>query len=242
MSRSQTTDVSAKKPINHDREGKIAGLAVVIMAAGLGKRMRSKRAKVLHPVAGQEMVLYSVGLGLSVAGDRVAVVVGHQADLVRQVIDRSMLGKSSGSSIAIVEQREQLGTGHAVLQSRPVFAVGKRNAPSRYLILNGDTPLLREATVRELLRVHEMEHATVTVLTAVLADASGYGRVVRAHSAERSVSRIVEDRDADAEEQAIREINVGTYVVEGEFVRISDEEMKAAVDQMTELALETVTA
>jgi bifunctional UDP-N-acetylglucosamine pyrophosphorylase/glucosamine-1-phosphate N-acetyltransferase len=96
--------------------------------------------------------------------------------------------------------------------------VGKRGAPSRYLILNGDTPLLQEKTVRELLRVHEAERATVTVLTAVLADASGYGRVVRGHSAERGVSRIVEDRDANAEEQAIREVNVGTYVVDGEFL------------------------
>jgi bifunctional UDP-N-acetylglucosamine pyrophosphorylase/glucosamine-1-phosphate N-acetyltransferase len=84
--------------------------------------------------------------------------------------------------------------------------------------LNGDTPLLREATVRELLRVHEAERATVTILTAVLEDASGYGRVVRAHSAERGVSRIVEDRDANAEEQTIREINAGTYVVDGEFL------------------------
>ena len=219
MSRSQATEVSTvKKPVSHDQQGTIAGLAVVVMAAGLGKRMRSKQAKVLHPVAGQEMVLYSVGLGLRVAGDRVAVVVGHQADLVRQVIGRAMSGKSGGSSVAIVEQRKQLGTGHAVLQSRPVFAVGKRGAPSRYLILNGDTPLLQEKTVRELLRVHEAERATVTILTAVLADASGYGRVVRAHSAERTVSRIVEDRDANAEEQAIHEINVGTYVVDGEFL------------------------
>ena len=158
-----------KKPVSPDQQGKIAGLAVVVMAAGLGKRMRSKQAKVLHPVAGQAMVLYSVGLGLRVAGDRVAVVVGHQADLVRQVIARATSGKSGGSPVAIVEQREQLGTGHAVLQSRPVFAVGKRGAPSRYLILNGDTPLLQEKTVRELLRVHEAERATVTILTAVLA-------------------------------------------------------------------------
>jgi bifunctional UDP-N-acetylglucosamine pyrophosphorylase/glucosamine-1-phosphate N-acetyltransferase len=219
MRRPRATEVSTvKKPVSHDQQGTIAGLAVVIMAAGLGKRMRSKQAKVLHPVAGQAMVLYSVGLGLRVAGDRVAVVVGHQADLVRQVIGRATSGKSGGSPVVIVDQREQLGTGHAVLQSRPVFAVGKRGAPSRYLILNGDTPLLQEKTVRELLRVHEAERATVTVLTAVLADASGYGRVVRAHSAERSVSRIVEDRDANAEEQAIREVNVGTYVVDGEFL------------------------
>ncbi len=131
MRRPRATEVSTvKKPVSPDQQGKIAGLAVVVMAAGLGKRMRSKQAKVLHPVAGQAMVLYSVGLGLRVAGDRVAVVVGHQADLVRQVIDRATSGKSGGSPVAIVEQREQLGTGHAVLQSRPVFAVGKRGAPS----------------------------------------------------------------------------------------------------------------
>jgi bifunctional UDP-N-acetylglucosamine pyrophosphorylase/glucosamine-1-phosphate N-acetyltransferase len=219
MSRLRATKVlPVKKPVSHDLQGKIAGLAVVVMAAGLGKRMRSKQAKVLHRVAGQEMVLYSVGLGLRVAGDRMAVVVGHQADLVRQVIRRATSGTSGGVPVEIVEQREQLGTGHAVLQSRPVFEVGKRGAPSRYLILNGDTPLLQEKTVRELLCVHEAECATVTVLTTVLADASGYGRVVRANSVERGVSRIVEDRDADAEVQAIREINVGTYVVDGEFL------------------------
>jgi bifunctional UDP-N-acetylglucosamine pyrophosphorylase / glucosamine-1-phosphate N-acetyltransferase len=219
MSRSRTTEVSpVRKPVSHDWQGKMAGLAVIVMAAGLGKRMCSKQAKVLHPVAGQEMVLYSVGLGLRVAGDRVAVVVGHQADLVRQVIGRAVLGMSKCPAVAIVEQREQLGTGHAVLQSRPVFAEGKRDAPSRYLILNGDTPLLQEKTVRELLRVHEVERAAVSILTAVLEDARGYGRVVRAHSAERGVLRIVEDRDATAEEQAIHEINVGTYVVDGEFL------------------------
>ena len=218
MSRSRAAAVSTvKTPVRPDQQGKIAGLAVVVMAAGLGKRMRSKQAKVLHPVAGQAMVLYSVELGLSVAGDRVAVVVGHQADLVRQVIDRAMSGRSGGASVALVEQLEQLGTGHAVLQSRSAFAVGKRGAPSSYLILNGDMPLLQEATVRNLLRVHEAERATVTILTAVLEDASGYGRVVRAHGG-GGVSRIVEDCDANAEEQAVREINVGTYVVDGEFL------------------------
>ncbi|MGH7181772.1 MAG: bifunctional UDP-N-acetylglucosamine diphosphorylase/glucosamine-1-phosphate N-acetyltransferase GlmU [Nitrospiraceae bacterium] len=219
MRRPRATEVATvKKPVNPDLQGKIAGLAVVVMAAGLGKRMRSKQAKVLHRVAGQAMVLYSVGLGLRVAGDRVAVVVGHQADMVREVIGLATSGKRGSSPVAIVEQRQQLGTGHAVLQSRPVFAAGKRGAPSSYLILNGDTPLLQESTVRELLRVHEVNRATVTVLTAVLDNASGYGRVVRAHSVERGVSRIVEDRDANAEEQAIREVNVGTYVVDGEFL------------------------
>ncbi|MDE3218381.1 MAG: 2-C-methyl-D-erythritol 4-phosphate cytidylyltransferase, partial [Nitrospirota bacterium] len=111
MSRSRATEVSTvKKQAGPDLQGKIAGLAVIVMAAGLGKRMRSKQAKVLHSVAGQAMVLYSVGLGLRVARDRVAVVVGHQADLVRQVIDHATSGKSGGSPVAIVEQREQLGT------------------------------------------------------------------------------------------------------------------------------------
>ncbi|MCX5723282.1 MAG: NTP transferase domain-containing protein [Nitrospirae bacterium] len=216
MSRARATAAApVKRPV---RRGKVAGLAVVVMAAGLGKRMNSKQAKVLHPVAGQAMVLYSVGLGLRVAREPVAVVVGHQADLVRQVIDCATSGKSGGSPVAVVEQRKQLGTGHAVLQSRPVFGVGKRGAPSSYLILNGDTPLLQEGTVRELLRVHKAERATVTILTAVLDDASGYGRVVRTHSARQNVARIVEDRDANDAERAIREINVGTYVVDGEFL------------------------
>ena len=205
-----------KAPI--EMSSPVAGLGVVVMAAGLGKRMRSKQAKVLHQVAGHAMVLYAVNLGLRLAGDRVAVVVGHQGDRVRQVVDSATTDGQGRSRISIVEQRKQLGTGHAVLQSRPVFAVGKRGAPSWYLILNGDTPLLRETTVRELLRVHEAEHATVTILTTILEDVSGYGRVVRARSAGNSVSRIVEDRDATVEEQSIREINVGTYVVDGAFL------------------------
>src|SRR5215831_17961058 len=123
-----------------------AGLGVIVMAAGLGKRMRSKQAKVLHQVAGQAMVLYSVKLGLQVASDRLAVVVGHQNHQVRQVIETAISDTQRRSRLSIVEQREQLGTGHAVLQSRPVFAVGSRGAPARYLILNGDTPLLREET------------------------------------------------------------------------------------------------
>ncbi|HXH86934.1 MAG TPA: bifunctional UDP-N-acetylglucosamine diphosphorylase/glucosamine-1-phosphate N-acetyltransferase GlmU [Nitrospira sp.] len=188
------------------------------MAAGLGKRMQSKYAKVLHPVAGRPMVLYSVELGMRVADHRIAVVVGHQADRVRQVIKDATSGIHIHAPISIVEQREQLGTGHAVLQSRPVFAGSGQSVPTRYLILNGDTPLLRESTVRELLRIHEAEKATVTILTAILDDASGYGRVVRQTSAANHVLKIVEDRDADAREKSIREINVGTYVVDGEFL------------------------
>jgi bifunctional UDP-N-acetylglucosamine pyrophosphorylase/glucosamine-1-phosphate N-acetyltransferase len=163
------------------------------------------------------MVLYSVGLGLRVAGHRVAVVVGHQADRVRQAVEAATAATTGHLPVAIVEQREQLGTGHAVLQSRPIFAANKPTPPTSYLILNGDTPLLREETVRHLLRVHREQKATVTILTAVLDDAGGYGRVVRQQSG-GGVSRIVEDKDASQEEKAIKEINVGTYVVDGEFL------------------------
>src|SRR5215510_13343836 len=125
MNRSRAGEVSTrKKQVSSERQGKIAGLAVVVMAAGLGKRMHSRQAKVLHQVAGQAMVLYSVRLGLRVAGDRLAVIVGHQNDQVRQVIETAISDKQRRSRLSIVEQREQLGTGHAVLQCWPVFAVG----------------------------------------------------------------------------------------------------------------------
>ena len=201
------------------------GLGVIVMAAGLGKRMNSTQTKVLHHVAGQAMVLYAVDVALRLAGHRIAVVVGHQADRVRQVIEAGIVGKSGAESLHIVEQAEQLGTGHAVMQSRPVFVDEKAARPAQYLILNGDTPLLKEQTVRELLRVHQSQGATVTLLTAKLDDPTGYGRVIRRESngphgsaAPSDVLKIVEDRDATPAEQATNEINVGTYVVSGDFL------------------------
>ena len=205
---------------------RISGLGVVVMAAGRGTRMRSKRAKVLHRVAGRPMVLYALDLALQVAGRRIAIVVGHQAEDVRRVIDAEIVGKAGADSLAVVEQVEQLGTGHAVLQSRPVFWGTKEPRPADYLILNGDTPLLKERTVRELLRAHRSEGAAVTILTAALDDPSGYGRVIRRQPdgshrgglASSDVLKIVEDRDATPAERVVKEINVGTYVVSGEFL------------------------
>ena len=210
----------------HPKASQVHGLGVVVMAAGLGTRMRSKRAKVLHHVAGRPMVLFAVDLALQVAGHRVAVVVGHQAEEVRQAIQAGIAGRTGSESIAVVEQAEQLGTGHAVLQSRPVFAQAKEPRATNYLILNGDTPLLKERTVRDLLRVHQSEGATVTILTASLDDPTGYGRVIRRQPdgghlgglASSEVLKIVEDRDATPAERAVKEINVGTYVVSGDFL------------------------
>ncbi len=181
------------------------------MAAGLGKRMKSKLAKVLHPVAGRPMVLYAVDLAQQLAGERVAVVVGYQGKDVRTAIEAS----ESRIPVMIVEQTQQLGTGHAVQQARDVFRrLGK--TLSTYLILNGDTPLLHMETLRALLRLHHDERAAVTLLTATVEDPSGYGRVVRARDGR--AQKIVEDRDATGGEKQIREINVGTYVMDGLFL------------------------
>ncbi|HJU04182.1 MAG TPA: bifunctional UDP-N-acetylglucosamine diphosphorylase/glucosamine-1-phosphate N-acetyltransferase GlmU, partial [Nitrospiraceae bacterium] len=218
-------------------------IGAIVMAAGLGKRMRSKLAKVLHPVAGRPMVLYAVELAERVATEGVAVVVGHQADKVKAVLDAHHAAKSmtpagggvpqrakgvtarvslepGNMPLLTAEQAQQLGTGHAVMQARAAFLRARRSVASAYAILNGDTPLLTEITVQELLRVHEEEKATITILTAVLDDPSGYGRVVRHPNAniDRPVLKIVEDRDATPEEAEIREVNVGTYVVDGPFL------------------------
>jgi len=210
----------------HKQEMAMDGLGVVVMAAGRGTRMRSEQAKVLHQIVGRPMIRYALDVARAVAGHSVAVIVGHQAAQVRAVLESALAGQSGGAAVHIVEQVQQLGTGHAVLQTRPVFASGKGKAPAVYLILNGDTPLLQESTLRELLRTHRAAGATVTLLTAILDNPGGYGRVVRrtakgasgAVHASADVVKIVEDRDASPEERAIREINVGTYVVDGPFL------------------------
>jgi bifunctional UDP-N-acetylglucosamine pyrophosphorylase/glucosamine-1-phosphate N-acetyltransferase len=186
-------------------------LGAVVMAAGLGKRMKSKLAKVLHPVAGRPMVLYGVDLARQLAGEHVAVVVGYQGKDVRAAIEAS----GPRAPVMIVEQAQQLGTGHAVQQARDMFRrLGK--TLSTYVILNGDTPLLQASTVQALLQLHQDERAAVTLLTATVDDPSGYGRVVRAKDGH--VQKIVEDRDAAGAEKQIHEINVGTYVMDGPFL------------------------
>lgn len=212
----RSAETSIRVP--HGAADVMSGVAVVVMAAGLGKRMQSKLAKVLHPVAGRPMVLYSVELARRIASHRIAVVVGHQADRVSEVIKDASEGSNRYAAISIVEQRELLGTGHAVVQTQGVFTGSKRSAPELYVILNGDTPLLRESTLRDLICVHRKEGAAVTILTAILEDADGYGRVVRRSTGGNQVQRIVEDRDATEQEKRIREINVGTYVVDGDFL------------------------
>lgn len=169
--------------------------AAIILAAGQGSRMRSKQAKVLHPLAGLEMVNHAVRSVRLAAFDRIIVVVGYQAEKVQGVLEQ----------VTLAEQKEQLGTGHAVNQCREIL----RDFDGPVLVTYGDTPLFRSETFRELVQFHQQGQAGATILTAIFADPTGYGRIVR--DREGNVLGVVEHKDANERERQITEINTGTY-------------------------------
>jgi bifunctional UDP-N-acetylglucosamine pyrophosphorylase/glucosamine-1-phosphate N-acetyltransferase len=171
-------------------------LTVVILAAGEAKRMRSARPKVLHPLCGRPMIEYPVRAARAL-GARVVMVLGRAADEVWAAI-------SPEAPDGFVEQKERLGTGHAVLQAK----VACGDAEGAILVLPGDVPLLSEATLRRLVDRHVQTGAAATLLTAEVADPAGYGRVVRVEG--RPVG-IVEHRDATAAQRQIREIGTSVY-------------------------------
>ncbi|TKI58022.1 bifunctional UDP-N-acetylglucosamine diphosphorylase/glucosamine-1-phosphate N-acetyltransferase GlmU [Brevibacillus antibioticus] len=168
----------------------------VVLAAGQGTRMKSKLYKVLHPVCGKPMVQHVVDTMASMQVQDIVVVVGHGADAVRAKL---------GEDITYALQEEQLGTAHAVSQAAPFL----QDKEGTTFLLYGDVPLLSATTLSALLTYHEEQQAAATVLTAVLPDATGYGRIVRNEAGE--VLRIVEHKDATEAERAIREINTGIY-------------------------------
>jgi len=173
-------------------------LRTLILAAGKGTRMGSDLAKVLHRIHGRPLLEYVVEVAEAVGSEKIVVIVGHQADVVRETF--------AGRGFVFVDQREQLGTGHAVLQARQAFA----GYDGDVLILCGDVPLLPPGTVRRLLDEHARAGAMVSVLTALLDNPKGYGRIVK--DDEGTLLRIVEERDATEEERKIREINSGIYL------------------------------
>ncbi|WP_018663660.1 bifunctional UDP-N-acetylglucosamine diphosphorylase/glucosamine-1-phosphate N-acetyltransferase GlmU [Heyndrickxia acidiproducens] len=168
----------------------------VLLAAGRGTRMKSKLYKVLHPVCGKPMVMHVVDAISQLNMKKTVTVVGHGAEDVRAQLE----GRTD-----FVLQQEQLGTGHAVLQTEPVL--GKENGVT--LVVCGDTPLLQAQTLEALLQEHESRQAKVTILTAQASDPTGYGRIIRNESG--LVDKIVEHKDATAEERNIKEINTGVY-------------------------------
>ena len=170
-------------------------VSAVILAAGRGTRMKSKLPKVLHIINGKPMVKYAVEACMGVGIDRPLLIIGDGRELVRSVI---------GDGVDYAEQLVQLGTGHAVQ-----VALSSLPKSGSLLVLCGDTPLLRTSTLELFLRRHVEESAACTLLSAVIEDPAGYGRICR--DAGGNIVRIAEQKDASAEERAIKEINTGVY-------------------------------
>lgn len=176
-------------------------VAVVVMAAGQGKRMKDpNRAKVMYELAGKPMLHYVVVLALDLKASRVIVVVGYQREVVMKYL------KQSHPHVTCVVQAQQLGTGHAVMQAEQALGGFKGDV----LVLSGDVPLLTRSTMEELFDCHVKTEAGATILTAMLEDPTGYGRIIR--NGDGSVEKIVEHRDANEEELKVKEINSGIYV------------------------------
>lgn len=180
-------------------------VAIVILAAGLGTRMKSDKAKVLHELNGRPMILYVVDAAVTVAGQNVVLVVGHQADRVQDVV-------ATRADLIYAEQAEQLGTGHAVMCALPHMPPACREV----VILCGDVPLIQSATLEHLIAVHRQGRFDITVLAAEVDEPTGYGRIVR--DAGNKVCGIVEEADASAEQKSINLINTGIYCVERAFL------------------------
>jgi bifunctional UDP-N-acetylglucosamine pyrophosphorylase/glucosamine-1-phosphate N-acetyltransferase len=177
-------------------------IAAVVLAAGKGRRMKSDLPKVLHEVAGKPMIKHVLDKLEQLGPDKTIVVVGHQAERVMTAL--------ANPGIVFVEQTQLLGTGHAVSMTEGELS----GFSGDVLVLVGDIPLIRVETIRALLFEHERTDAAGTVLTAVLPDPSGYGRVVRGEDG--VILRIVEHNDSTEDEKRIAEINTGTFVFKKE--------------------------
>lgn len=173
-------------------------VAVAILAAGRGTRMKSRLPKVLHPLGGQSLLERVLGCASKIQPTRRLVIVGYEAELVQQSLADIV-------DLEFVEQTEQLGTGHAVQQVIPYL----QDFSGDFLVLNGDVPLLRPETLDLLLRTHQENQNAATILTAQLPDAKGYGRVFC--DGQNLVTQIIEDRDCTPAQRQNRRVNAGIY-------------------------------
>ncbi|HHS97870.1 MAG TPA: UDP-N-acetylglucosamine diphosphorylase/glucosamine-1-phosphate N-acetyltransferase [Chloroflexi bacterium] len=178
-------------------------VGAVILAAGQGTRLRSTLPKVLHPLAGRPMVLYAIDAVRGLTDLPPVLVVGHGADAVRRAV---------GEEVVYVEQREQKGTGHAVLQARDTL----RGRADLVLVTYADMPLLRPETLRRLVDRQQENAGPLTLLTLIADDPRGFGRVVRDESG--AIVAIVEEATATPEQLAIRELNAGVYCFDAEWL------------------------
>lgn len=173
----------------------------VILAAGMGTRMKSKMPKVLHKVCGKPLSKWVIDASKAAGADKVCAVVGHKAETVKEVL---------GDVCEFALQAEQKGTGHAVMQAIDVI----KNSKGEVVILNGDTPLITAETINKAIEYHKNNGNQATVITAILDDATGYGRIIRDNDG--SVLKIVEQKDASEEEKKINEVNSGMYVFDAQ--------------------------
>jgi bifunctional UDP-N-acetylglucosamine pyrophosphorylase/glucosamine-1-phosphate N-acetyltransferase len=202
---------NSDEPIEQGRALSVRPLFAVVLAAGQGTRMRSSRPKPLHMLCGRPLVRYVLEAvaGSETETTRAVVVVGYGAEMVIKTLQED----PGPVPLEFVEQRVQRGTGDAVavgLTGLPDDDLGLDADDGDVIVLPGDTPLVRSATIAALVREHRLSGAACTLLTARLDDPAGYGRVVR--DKEGRVRRIVEHRDADATERAIDEVNTSIYV------------------------------
>jgi bifunctional UDP-N-acetylglucosamine pyrophosphorylase/glucosamine-1-phosphate N-acetyltransferase len=179
-------------------------LAIAIMAAGKGTRLKSKRPKVLHEIGGRALLLHVVATARKVVpADDIYCIIGHEADRVRAAVE--------STGVQFVLQPEQRGTGHALQMVKAFFALSGQPIPENLLVLSGDVPLIRPETIADIRDTHLREHAAMTILTAVPPDPTGYGRVLRRTPGDPEVTAIVEQKSLKPDQLATPEINSGIY-------------------------------
>ena len=181
-------------------------IAAVVLAAGKGTRMKSERAKVLHEMAGRPIAFFPIRAALALDASPVVVVVGYQAESVKEELGRQF----AGAPVRFALQAEQLGTGHAVLCAQEAL----RGFDGSVLILAADVPLLRPQTLQRL--VAARQGADVALLACRASDPKGYGRILR--RPDGTVGKIVEEKDASAEERKIAEVNASVYLADARFL------------------------
>ena len=177
----------------------------IILAAGKGTRMKSKYPKVIHKVCGKEMVNHVINVSQKSGVNDIVVILGHESDVVKERLPRDSM---------IAMQTEQLGTGHAVKMAKEYI-----NDEDTIVVLCGDTPLIKEDTLKRLFAYHLENEYHATVLTTKVDNPTGYGRIIRDNN--EDLLKIVEQKDANEEEKAVKEINSGIYCFNGKSLRES---------------------
>lgn len=183
----------------------LQNIGFIVLAAGLGKRMKSDIAKVLHNVHGKPIIHYVLDVIVKLAGSNVYVVVGYQSEKVRSSIEKSF-------AVQYVEQKKQLGTGHAVACAIPFL----NSQIKHVIVLCGDTPLISQNTIQLLLDIHLVLSNQLTVLAVEMENPTGYGRII--FSEDHHIEAIIEEADATDSQRNINIVNAGIYCIETSFL------------------------